>query len=97
MRHFCCFALATVFVVMPAAAQEFRGTMSGSVTDPTGATVVGAKVAATETSTGTKVQSVADSSGLYTLPFLQPGNYDLSVQAPGFKESIRKAIHVGSG
>lgn len=97
MRHPRCFALAAVLIVLPAAAQEFRSTITGSVTDPTAATVAGAKVTATETSTGTKVQSVSDSSGLYTLPFLQPGTYDLSVQASGFKESVRKAIHVGSG
>ncbi|HEY3742499.1 MAG TPA: TonB-dependent receptor [Bryobacteraceae bacterium] len=91
------YLIVAVCTVVALLAQEFRGTMSGSVTDPTGATVAGAKVIATEPSTGTKVQSVSDNSGLYTLPFLQPGNYDVSVQAPGFKESVRKAIHVGSG
>ncbi len=80
-----------------ASAQEFRGTISGTVTDPAGAVVPGAKVSAVEVSTGTKLQTVSESSGDYTLPFLAPGDYDVAVQVSGFKESIRKGIHVNAG
>jgi len=77
--------------------QEFRGTISGVVTDPTGATIPGAKVLATEVRTGTKSPTVADSAGQYAIPFLAPGDYQISATMPGFKEFIRKDIHLGSG
>jgi hypothetical protein len=80
-----------------APAQEFRGTISGTVTDPAGAVVPDAKISAVESATGTKLQTASESTGDYTLPFLSPGNYDLTVQATGFKESIRKGIHVAAG
>jgi Carboxypeptidase regulatory-like domain len=78
-------------------AQEFRGTISGSVTDPAGATVTGASVIVTEFQTGTRIQTVSDSSGQYTAPYLLPGDYEVVVRASGFKEAVRKGLHVGAG
>ncbi len=78
-------------------AQEFRGTVSGLVTDVTGAAVPDATVIVTETHTGSKTQSITDSGGQYTAPFLLPGDYDISARLEGFKEYVRKAIHVGAG
>jgi hypothetical protein len=94
LAHYFLLALA---VVLPLAGQEFRATISGVVTDPDGAAIVGAKVTLQEIHTGTKVQTVTDEAGQYTAPFLQPGDYDISVHMTGFKESIRKAVNVGSG
>jgi len=78
-------------------AQEFRGTLGGSVTDSTGSAVLGAKVTVTETHTGTTLRTVSDSTGQYTVPFVAPGDYEIAVQSPGFKAAVRKAVHVGSG
>src|ERR1039457_6893011 len=84
---------------VPAAlfAQEFRGTISGTIADPTGAMIVNAKVTVTEAHTGTKVPTVSDSGGHYTIPFLLPGDYDIAAQMEGFKGFIRKAVHLGAG
>ncbi len=90
-------AVITLFAALGCHAQESRGTISGAITDPTGAAVAGVKVAATEVRTGTKVQTVSDSGGQYTLPFLATGQYDLSASVQGFKEFIRKGIQVGAG
>ncbi|HWC97272.1 MAG TPA: carboxypeptidase-like regulatory domain-containing protein, partial [Candidatus Sulfopaludibacter sp.] len=86
-------------MLVPAAlfCQEFRGTLSGSVTDSTGAVVAGAKITVTETQTGTKVDTQSDNSGQYTAPFLLPGDYQISVKLQGFKEFIRKGVHLGAG
>ncbi len=89
--------LALAVLAVPCFSQEFRSTLSGAITDPSGASVAGAKVTVTEDRTGTKSQTVSDVAGQYTLPFLAPGEYTVSVQASGFKEFIRKSIHVGSG
>ena len=78
-------------------AQEFRGAISGAVTDPSGALVAGASVLVVETQTGTRVQAVSDTGGQYTAPFLLPGDYNISVKMDGFKEALRKAVHVGAG
>jgi hypothetical protein len=78
-------------------AQEFRATISGSVTDPAGAAVANVAVVATETRTGTKSPTVSDASGAYTIPFLAPGSYDVSAQIAGFKRYSRTGLQVGSG
>jgi hypothetical protein len=88
---------ATLLFRGAASAQEFRGTLSGAISDPVGALIPNAQIVAAETKTGTKVQTVSDSAGQYTLPFLAPGDYDISVQSPGFKEFIRRSLHVGAG
>jgi len=77
--------------------QEFRGNISGAVTDPTGAAIPGAKVVVTEVHTGTRIQTVVESTGQFTAPFLLPGDYDISVQTQGFKEAVRKGVHLGAG
>ena len=77
--------------------QEFRGTISGAVTDGTGGTIAGAKITVTETHTNTKVETVTESTGQYSAPFLLPGDYDIAAKMPGFKEFIRKGVHVGAG
>ena len=99
MRQFACRPLAVLAWLLPLAlsAQEFRGTISGEITDPTGAMIAGAKVTATETNTGTRIPTVSDSGGQYTAPFLLPGDYDITVHLEGFKEFVRRGVHVGAG
>ncbi len=91
------FLLTFVLLTATAFSQEFRGTLSGIVTDQAGALIPGASIVATQTATGTKSQTVSDSTGQYTIPFVLPGDYDIAVKMPGFKATVRKNIHVGSG
>jgi len=77
--------------------QEFRATISGVITDPSGATVAGAKIVATEVRTNTKASTISDSAGRYSISFLAPGDYQLSAEAPGFKQFLRQGIHLGPG
>ncbi len=78
-------------------AQEFRGTIRGTVTDASGASVAAAKVAVAETQTGSKTRSETDGNGQYTAQFLLPGDYDVTVEAAGFQSAVRRGIHVGAG
>jgi hypothetical protein len=75
-----------------ARAQEFRGTISGAVTDPTGAVVPGATVEVREVNTGTISRTKSDSAGQYVVPFLLPGDYALKITAPGFQTVARGGI-----
>src|SRR3984957_13964499 len=77
--------------------QKFRGTISGSVKDPSGAPMAGVKITVIETNTGTKVQTVSDAAGEYTAPYLQPGDYQIAANMQGFKDYVRKGFSVASG
>ncbi len=78
-------------------AQEFRGTFSGSVTDRQGAAIAKAKVTATEIRTGVPTSTLSETSGAYTIPFLQPGEYTIKVEAPGFKVAVRQGLTLSTG
>ena len=77
--------------------QEFRGSFSGTVTDAQGAAVAKVKITATETRTGAKSASVSEDSGAFTLPFLAPGDYEITAESPGFKKFVRGQINLGMG
>ncbi len=57
------------------AAQDFRATLSGLVTDPSGAAVPNATVKATNTATNESREVKSTSLGVYTIPYLNPGAY----------------------
>lgn len=78
-------------------AQEFRATISGRVTDESGALVPNAAVTVTNSETGTKVDTKSNGSGEYTVPFLLPGKYSVTVVAPGFQTYVHSNITVQSG
>ena len=77
-------------------AQEFRATLSGAVTDPTGAMVPGASIVVKETQTGTINRTLSDSSGQYVVPFLSPGDYSITVSGAGFQTVTRTGITLHS-
>src|SRR5438067_316709 len=91
------YLLAMLLFTAVAYTQEFRGTISGLVADTTSSPVAGAKVTVTETHTNTKVEAITDMNGHYTAPFLLPGDYEISVHFEGFKEFVRKGVHLGAG
>jgi hypothetical protein len=80
-----CSAVVLAFMVSLAApAQTITGSITGVVTDATGAVVPGATVAATNVDTGVTVTGPTNSAGIYNLRFLQIGKYTLSTKASGF-------------
>ena len=99
MKHWITFFAVLTFLLCSAllTAQESRATLSGAVTDPSGAAIPGARITATEIRTGVKSSTVSDASGQYTLPFLPPGQYEIQVDEQGYRPFIRKAIQVSSG
>jgi hypothetical protein len=83
-----------VLVSASAVAQINSGSLSGTVADSTGAVVSTAKVTATEVNTGTVYNATANSAGIYVLPSLLPGTYNVTVVAPGFKPEQVKGVLV---
>src|SRR3984957_7716553 len=73
-----------------------NGSINGTVTDPAGAVVSGAKVVVTSTSTGQSLNLNANQSGVYTSGPLDPGTYKVQVSAKGFS-SVSETITVEVG
>jgi hypothetical protein len=76
--------------------QEFRSTLSGRVVDQSGAAVPGISIVVTQNETGARYDSVTSGTGEYTLPFLSPGPYKLTIDAPGFKRYVQGRIQIGT-
>jgi len=79
---------------LSALAQTTTGRILGTITDPTGATVNGAAVTVTDTQRGTVRTFTTESSGSYAAPNLQPGVYEVRVEAKGFKSVKRENIQL---
>jgi Carboxypeptidase regulatory-like domain len=85
-------ALATIVLASASLWASINGSISGVVTDSSGAVVSGATVTATSTQTGVKTTLKTDSKGFYNFPALQIGNYTVEVQQSGFKTESRTDI-----
>ena len=75
-------------------AQTDRGTITGTIADPTGAVIPGASLHARNTATGAAYDTVSTATGNYTIPSILAGNYDLTVTAAGFEKYIQQGIGV---
>jgi outer membrane receptor protein involved in Fe transport len=72
-------------------------TIVGTVVDPQGAVVAGAKVTATNIATGVERSTNSTNSGEYTLTFLPPGSYDVRTEAKGFAVGQAKGVKLNVG
>ncbi len=80
-----------------ALAQVVGGTISGTVADPTGAVVPGAKVMVHNSDTGTERALTTDNGGRFSAPSIPVGAYIVSVQAQGFTPLTRKGLQLTVG
>src|SRR3989442_1405221 len=90
-------ALLLVFVATALWSQEFRATLTGRVIDAQNASVPNAKITATLTATGARSETSTGPDGLYTIPFLPPGDYRVEAEASGFKRYVRENFQVSTG
>ena len=87
-------AVSSLVLTMIAIAQSDRGTITGTVSDPAGALVPNAAIQIRNVETGALYQAGASATGNYTLAQLPAGEYELSVDAQGFKKYVRKNVTV---
>src|SRR5580765_5030071 len=96
MKRLQCFCFALLFCCLPltlANAQSASSAqVSGTIVDPQGAVVAGAKVTATNHATGAIRTAVTTSTGNYVIPNLAPGVYDVAVDAKGFAQGSTKDL-----
>src|SRR5262245_44575641 len=92
-RMYCWFAMSAAIFVGSLSAQTF-GTVTGEVKDTSGAIVADAKVTVRNTATNVSREVNTNEEGLYTIPALNPGTYDIRAERSGFKAASRLAIEL---
>ncbi len=92
----CAAVLAVPAVILPSSAfsQGTTATLSGTVTDPTGAIVPGAQATLTGTQSGAKRTTKANSAGIFVFAAVPTGDYDVRVEMPGFESTLLHNIHL---
>ena len=89
--------IATVFFLSTAEvawSQSMTGSISGAVSDSSGAVLPGVPVVATAESTNVQHTTVTDSKGFYSLPALNVDKYDVSVSHPGFQNFVERGVTI---
>lgn len=81
-------------VTLNVRAQETTATISGQVTDESGALISEAEITLTNVGTRQELRTKSNESGYYQVSFVPPGVYDLSIKAQGFKEYQNKGIEL---
>jgi hypothetical protein len=84
----CCLLTTAAF------AQSDRGTISGTVTDPSGAVVAGAKIEIQNLTNGSRFQAATTNAGAFTVPSVPTGKYVVTVVAAGFKTAKQEGVEV---
>ena len=82
---------------VPARAQNQNATVNGTITDPSGAVIPGAELTLKSLARSTTAKTVSGSNGLYSFPNLEPGSYELTVIAPGFRPVTQTGISLVVG
>jgi hypothetical protein len=72
--------------------QDFRATLTGQITDPSGAAIPNATVKLTNNATNEVKQVTTNARGAYTIPYLNPGDYTVEVTATGFQAAKRTDV-----
>src|SRR5437667_11542286 len=97
LRNFFLTLLAFVFGAQLALAQVNTATITGTVRDESGAVLPGAAVTVQNQDTGISRSLTTNETGRYTAPALGLGNYQVSVQLPGFQSQVRSGIALTVG
>src|SRR5581483_10986971 len=85
-------AAALLAIAVSSQGQEVTASITGTVTDPSGAPVAGAKIVATDKDRGTQWPATTNGDGVYSLPRLPIGTYNLKVEAQGFQSETQSNI-----
>lgn len=92
--------LIVIFIVACAVSlsgQVLKGSISGSAADPQGAVLAGAAVKATNTATGTVLNTTTDNSGFYRFSLIPAGEYKVEISAPNFSSAVQNNVLVSAG
>src|ERR1700740_3711113 len=88
------FLLAFLLAVSYAASAQYRAGIQGTVLDPQGAVIDGAKVTVTANETGLSQETTTDDKGVYSVNRLAPGLYTITVEKGGFKKESLESVNI---
>ncbi len=91
------FIALLIAAVLPLSAQLDNGNITGRVTDPSGAVVIGAQVTVTNVQTNFENVTQTNADGMYRVQSLRPGSYRVVITAAGFKRTVRENIELRAG
>src|SRR5437762_1286884 len=95
MRKWFAAALLLCLLSSVAFSQSTNATLGGTVQDASGAFIPGVTITARNTGTGIVTTVISNEAGAYQFASLQPGNYDLKAELPGFQAAAAKAFQLG--
>ncbi len=93
----CVWLLGSLLTLTTLGLAQTTATISGVVTDATGAVLSGAQLNVANTATGVKRSATTDAAGRFVTPQLPPGPYEVTVTAPGFETMVRQGITLEIG
>src|SRR5438552_2333194 len=95
MSHRCLWSVVCIFLVsvLPAVAQTQAG-ISGIVHDPSGAVIPGVSVTVTNPAVNVSRAAISNDAGVYNVPSLQPGKYNIKVELPGFRTITQNDVEL---
>lgn len=96
MRRYTVFAVLALLISTHAQAQTTFASITGLVTDPNGAVIVGATVTVTNLASNYRYTATTNGAGYYTIGQLLEGKYSVDVEAPGFKRYVEKGVSIAN-
>src|ERR1700675_1920752 len=95
------FVVATLvllfFFCLPVSAQVAGGSITGAVTGESGAAMPDVRISVKDVSTGIARTATSNTAGLYSVPDLSPGNFEMTVSASGFTTQLWTSITITAG
>ena len=96
LRPYTLSAILAAFMAVSSWSQTQLATVSGTITDTSGAVVPGVSVTIVSQGTGLKRRVLTDTAGEYRFAGLPTGNYSLRIEKPGFQSQVREGVELGS-
>jgi hypothetical protein len=97
MRRFLVLAALTLLVLPFQAFTQTNSSLSGGITDASGAVLPGVVVKATNAGTNVVLTVTSNAAGVYNFPSLQPGEYKVSAELAGFQTLTNTGVQIGTG
>jgi protocatechuate 3,4-dioxygenase beta subunit len=89
--------LVGLILTQPIHAQSGTGTIAGRIRDETGRMVPGVEVAVRNEATNVQRSTVSNDSGIFRVPGLQPGTYQVRAELPGFRTTVNTSLELTVG
>jgi hypothetical protein len=94
-RWFLATVATAIFLILPIALRAAaNGSLSGTLTDPSGSVVQGSTITLVNTALGSEYKAISNEEGFYSFPTLPVGHYDLAIEATGFKTQEKTNLTV---